>query len=142
MANSDRGELISAIYAATLSPRDFDKTLRTLDELLFEKQEKRPGNADRQEMAFRDYAEILPHVELAKNIQMRVGREGRRASELAAILETVPNPSWVIDSSGKVLGSNGLANRRVSQRASVLSDCLADQQARERVKSFIGGRRS
>lgn len=147
MSRIDHSSLISAIYAATLAPRDFDRTFDTLDGLLFEAADLASGEetarvveAGRMVEAFRNDPDILTHIELAREIQSRVGRQQTPDRKLAGLLDAVPNPSWFIDQSGAVVAANELASAKLGRKARLLGDCVADPGAEERIRAFIKSR--
>lgn len=147
MSRNDNSSLISAIYAATLSPRGFDEAFDILDDLLFARDETPPGEDDdasppENGPQRQSVEEILPHIELARSIQLRVGREKTLEARLSAILELVPNPSWFIDSAGTVIAANELASARFRGKVKRLEDCVADKNAAERIHAFIAGQKS
>lgn len=125
-------DLISAIYAATLLPEDFNRKFDDLDTLLFDaadRQDQRsPGTLE---------ASTFAHIENARSIQDRIGRARSREQQIESILESVPNPSYLINQRGAVTALNAMAMTRHGPRPTTLDDCIADDAARRRVSEFL-----
>jgi pimeloyl-ACP methyl ester carboxylesterase/DNA-binding CsgD family transcriptional regulator len=124
-------DLVSAVYAATLSPENFNATFDTLDELLFN-----DVLQDAEEIGARA-ARVSAHVAIVRSIQERIGLARTHEQKLHAILESVPNPSYLITRSESVLAANALAlaKHRIAPRT--LRECLADDHVLQQVHAFI-----
>ncbi len=127
-------DLIAAIYAATLSPDDFTRTFDRLDSLLF-LGEDRP--ADEREGESRLCETALSHIAMARSIQERIGRARTYEQKLTSILESVPNPSYVITRSESVLAANGVARAKYGPTPATLKDLAAVDDVHRQVRDFL-----
>ncbi|MEO0548183.1 MAG: alpha/beta fold hydrolase [Pseudomonadota bacterium] len=147
----DKHKLISAVYAATLSPDRFLTLMDDLDASLlgFEPSDDVDSRKLRAaEPALRkppavstgDAVEIDPdlayHINQAQNIQMRLGRGNAKEERLAMVLDAIPNPSFIVDGRGAVVLVNALTSSRFPQRFGRLSDVLKDKQALDAFERF------
>ncbi len=120
-------ELISAIYAATLVPEDFNRKFDDLDNLLFEEGQA-PGVLE---------PSTLPHIDNARSIQDRLGRTPSLEQQIETILEAVPNPSYLITQRGTVAAANAMAIARDVRTPARLEDFIDDESTRRRVSEFL-----
>ncbi len=134
MASTNTHDLIAAIYAATLSPQDFERNFDRLDTLLsFD--EDGTAASERRDSRVDDAA--LPHVEIARSIQGRIGLARTRDQKVSTILESVPNPSFLVARSEKVVASNAPALARHPRLPATLADCIADADVRRQIRDFF-----
>lgn len=128
-------ELISAIYAATLPPKDFNRRFDDLDALLFDDAGAEDG-----------FAPLEPtthdHIEIARSIQDRIGRAKSREQQLDIIIGAIPNPAYLLTRKGEVAATNTLAANRHARKPLTLDDCLADDAGRQQVLDFIARSKS
>lgn len=128
-------ELISAIYAATLPPKDFNRRFDDLDALLFDDAGGDTGFASLE-------ANTHDHIEIARSIQDRIGRAKSREQQLDIIIGAIPNPAYLLTRKGEVAAINALAANRHARKPATLDDCLADDTARQQVLEFIARSKS
>lgn len=127
----DTQELISAIYAATLLPEDFNRKFDDLDNLLFDTAQAGEGGVGLLEPS------TYPHIENARSIQERIGRAVSREQQIGSILESVPNPSYLVTQRGVVAASNAMALAWHAKSPRTLTDIVDDEPARRRVTEFL-----
>lgn len=118
-------DLISAIYAATLLPEDFNRKFDDLDSLLFSE-----GEGALEPSTF-------PHIVNARSIQDRIGRGPALEQQIGSILEAVPNPSFLITQRGAVTAANAMALARRAGKPARLEECIEDEAVRRRVGEFV-----
>lgn len=136
MRETNTHDLVAAVYAATLPRADFNSLFDRLDELLFPDpgdDEGDPGFQGRIDQA------ALAHVELARTIQERIGRARTEDQKNAAILEAIPNPSYLIRRPETVVSANRLALARYGHVPATLRELVADTDMRRQVREFING---
>lgn len=126
-------ELISAIYAATLIPEDFNRKFDNLDELLFG---ETVHNTDAGAGDLLD-STAYSHIENARSIQQRIGRARSPEQKIESILGAIPNPSHIITRRGSVIASNRLAVARQGRQPASLGDCITDEAIRRQVSQFV-----
>lgn len=134
MANIDKHDLVAAIYAATLPPGDFNRMFDRLDELLFAR--GADGRPDEDVAALVDDS-ALGHIEIVRSIQERLVRAPTDDQKATAILESVPNPSYLVRRSETVIAANALAHARQDRMPSTLRDLLADPGILRRVREYL-----
>ena len=131
-------ELISAIYAATLPPKDFNRRFDELDALLFESTEM-----DGAEVGFGPLApDTRDHIAIARSIQERIGRAKSREQQLDIILAAIPNPSYLVTRTGEIAALNSMAAARHQHRPARVEDCVPDEPARRQVQDFVARSKS
>lgn len=75
-------DLIAAIYAATLSPHDFKATFDRMDALIFPDEDGHVAPSGR----VRPLDNVaLAHIDIARNIQRRIGQAATQDQKLSAI---------------------------------------------------------
>jgi pimeloyl-ACP methyl ester carboxylesterase/DNA-binding NarL/FixJ family response regulator len=126
---ADTHDLIAAIYAATLSPNDFHKVFDNLDSLLFLTEDGDPGHS------LSDAA--LSHIDMARNIQERIGRIGAKDNRLGTIAEAVPNPTYIVSRSETVLVANAMALAKYGPMPATLKDLLAVGDVQRQVRDYL-----
>lgn len=127
-------DLIAAIYAATLSPEDFRRTFDELDSLLsFDPVDIDAG----PDSAARVDQSALPHIAIARSIQERIDGARTREQKLGVILESVPNPSYLVARSESVLAANAMALSRHQRLPAALSDIIVDAYVRRQIRDFF-----
>ena len=119
-------ELISAIYAATLLPEDFNRKFDDLDSLLF-------GEAAAGVLDPGTYS----HIENARSIQDRIGRARTIERQIETILEAVPNPSYLVTQRGAVSAANAMAIARHGRKPAQLEELIGDDVVRRRIGDFL-----
>lgn len=134
MGNTDTLDLVAAIYAATLPREDFNRMFDRLDELLFPDGE---GGESGGKPDGRLDARALAHIETALGIQERLGRARTDDQMNAAILESVPNPSYLVRRSELVVAANAMALARYGRMPTMLRDLVVDPGVRRKVRDFI-----
>ena len=125
-------DLVAAIYAATLPREDFNRTFDRLEQLLFSEDDDGGGDGVKpiDETA-------LAHIDMARSIQERLGRARTDDQMNAAILESVPNPSYLVRRSELVIAANSLALARYGRMPTTLRDLVTDPDVRRQVKDFF-----
>ncbi len=152
MSRVDKHKLISAIYATTLSPNNFDNILDDLDELIFgpilsPAGAKPPQHSPRHLSANTLHAidpELRNHVDLARQIQDRIGRAKKKEDRFDAVLDAVPNPSYVFDEKQNIVAMNQFARERSGDDCATLGDCIPDARMLGEIDKFAvsaGGRK-
>lgn len=121
-------ELISAIYAATLLPEDFNRKFDDLDNLLFGDGADASGVLE---------PSTYPHIDNARSIQDRLGRSRTVEQQIATILEAVPNPSYLITQRGVVNAANAMAIARHGHKPAQLDELIDDDVVRRRIGDFL-----
>jgi pimeloyl-ACP methyl ester carboxylesterase/DNA-binding CsgD family transcriptional regulator len=124
---ADTHDLIAAIYAATLSPNDFHKVFDSLDSLLF------LGEDGDERLS----ATALSHIDMARNIQERIGRVRTDDLRLVTIAESVPNPSYIISNTESVLVANGLALGKYGPAPATLKELVAVGDVLRQVRHYL-----
>lgn len=140
-------ELVSSIYAASLSPHRFHETTAEM--------ELRVMSLVRAVSGIEDFGEVLPedrgyqidpqvleslyeHVENALAIQARlalVPQDGN--SRMEAMLETMPNPSVIFDKSENILRSNEHARRQLRKNPGTLASIFKDEAQLKQLRAAI-----
>jgi pimeloyl-ACP methyl ester carboxylesterase/DNA-binding CsgD family transcriptional regulator len=135
MSGTSSYDLISAIYAATLSPSNFDTVMQDVDQLLFF------GEAGGGAPFARAPVEIDPatahHIEIARSIQQRIGQARTAEQRSTSMLESVPNPTYLVARPDLVVAANALAISLHGRRPSQLGEVIADPDFCARVRDFI-----
>lgn len=138
--------LISAIYNGTLAPENFGATFDLLDEILFPHGEDGAalGGVKFASALFlnngQDIAltpDVIHQIETARSIQARVGSHKPSSKAETDLLESIPNPSFLIEGGEDVVGLNTLARTRhpiVPQR---LEQCVSDARAYREIRDFL-----
>lgn len=134
MPSIDKHDLVAAIYAATLPPGDFNRTFDRLDELLFTRDAD--GDSDDVAAALVDDG-ALGHIETVRTIQERLRRARSDEQRASAVLEAVPNPSYLVRRSENVVAANALAQSRAVRLPATLRDLLADPGILRRVREYM-----
>ena len=127
-------ELIAAIYAATLSPNDFEATFDRLDALIFPDQGSSIA-AGGEAGAVDSVA--LAHIDIARNIQRRIGQAGTQDQKLGAIVESVSNPSCIMTRTEQVLAANRMAVARHGRAPANLDDLVRDETTRGQIRKHL-----
>lgn len=126
--STDTNDLIAAIYAATLSPNDFAKVLHDLDTMLFDGEVA--SDAVLSEAT-------LSHIGVARSIQERIGRTTTEEQRLAAIVESVPNPTYILSRSEVMLAGNNVARRKYGALPAVLSDLITHKDVLRQLRDYF-----
>jgi pimeloyl-ACP methyl ester carboxylesterase/DNA-binding CsgD family transcriptional regulator len=130
-------DLIAAIYAATLAPNDYHKTIVQLDGLLFGK-DAAAGLAEAnalQETEFEKY--VHAHIMAARNIQERIGRLKSGKTEYGTFVESNPNPTVLFSRSGKIIAANVHMRGKLGLAPKALTDCITEVDALQRLLAFV-----
>jgi pimeloyl-ACP methyl ester carboxylesterase/DNA-binding CsgD family transcriptional regulator len=128
---TDTHDLIAAIYAATLSPSDFHRILDNLDSLLF----LGDDSAVDQAAGLSDAA--LSHIEMARSIQERIGGARTQHQKLSAIVEAVPNPSYIISKTEAVVAANAMASSKYGSAPASLKDLVAVGDVQKHLRDYL-----
>lgn len=129
--STDTHDLIAAIYAATLSPSDFHKVFDNLDSLLFLGEDNAlDRNAPLGEAA-------LSHIDMARSIQERIGGARTQHQKLGAIVEAVPNPSYVISKTEAVVAANAMASTKYGPAPAALRDLVAVGDVQKQLRDYL-----
>lgn len=134
MPSIDKHDLVAAIYAATLPPGNFDRMFDRLDELLFAP--GADGRPDEGVAALVDES-ALGHIENVRSIQERLVRARTDDQRATAVLEAVPNPSYLVRRSETVIAANAMAHARQDRMPANLRDLLADPAILRRVREYM-----
>lgn len=134
MPSIDKHDLVAAIYAATLPPGNFDRMFDRLDELLFAP--GADGRPDEGVAALVDES-ALGHIENVRSIQERLLRARTDDQRATAVLEAVPNPSYLVRRSETVIAANAMAHARQDRMPVSLRDLLADPDILRRVREYM-----
>lgn len=130
-------ELIAAIYAATLSPKNFDEMADDLEAQAVRVLSAITGRPDITEVLPGDFpnggaAHLMPdlakHIENAHDIQSQIGHRIESAERTDLILEIVPNPAFVIDADERIVRKNALAQEMQSGACTALADLFRDPE--------------
>ncbi|PWR23239.1 alpha/beta fold hydrolase [Zavarzinia compransoris] len=135
MIVSKAQDLIVAIYAATLSPDNFYAIIDRLDALLFADQNDDAGEDDTIE--HRIGGATLAHAEMAYSIQQRIGLARTNDQKVNAIIESVPNPSYVVTKGETLVAANGMALAKYGAMPVRLDELVPDPGARRQVRDFL-----
>ncbi|MFM2280994.1 MAG: hypothetical protein RLZZ444_3225, partial [Pseudomonadota bacterium] len=121
-------DLIAAIYAATLSPNDFAKVLHDLDTMLFDGEIASDAVLNEA---------TLSHIGVARSIQERIGRTTTEEQRLVAIVESVPNPTYVLSRSEVMLAGNNVARRKYGALPAILGDLITHKDVLRQVRDYL-----
>lgn len=127
---ADTNDMIAAIYAATLSPNDFHNVFDTLDSVLF-----LDGDQDAAASPLTDAA--VSHIDMARSIQERIGRSRSTDQKLETIVESVPNPAYIVSQSETVVAANAMAHERYGRMPALLKQLVAVDDVLQRVRTHL-----
>ncbi|WP_187972760.1 alpha/beta hydrolase [Aquibium microcysteis] len=105
-----------------------------LDELLFAP--GADGRPDEGVAALVDES-ALGHIENVRSIQERLVRARTDDQRATAVLEAVPNPSYLVRRSETVIAANAMAHARQDRMPATLRDLLADPGILRRVREYM-----
>lgn len=142
----DNHNLIASIYAATLSPHGFDELVDDMESQVVEMVRAVTGLEDfgkvlpatpGYQLAPAAFQTLARHVEKAQAIQERLGRGSPLEQRIDLILETQPNPAFVIHDDERIFRINALASRdrRVQPRS--LADMFPEAGETERIRKGL-----
>lgn len=129
--STDTHDLIAAIYAATLSPSDFHRVFDKLDSLLFLGED----NALERNASLGEAA--LSHIDMARSIQERIGGARTQHQKLGAIVEAVPNPSYLISRTEAVVVANAMALAKYGPAPASLRDLVAVGDVQKHLRDYL-----
>ncbi len=163
----EKQRLISAIYAATLSPDNFNALSDDLYDLVVgivrnKSSDALPGNSqdniqDSAQISDQDRdhehtkfeadlgarisalidPELRNHIDNAASIQNRIGHLTNDDEKLDIILKAVPNPAYVFDQNETIVKMNALATQRHQIATTDLSDLVSAQDGLEDIRAAI-----
>ncbi|MDH6266202.1 pimeloyl-ACP methyl ester carboxylesterase/DNA-binding CsgD family transcriptional regulator [Rhizobium sp. SG_E_25_P2] len=128
---TDTHDLIAAIYAATLSPSDFHRVFDNLDSLLFLGED----SALDRKTVLSDVA--LSHIDMARSIQERIGNARTQHQKLAAIVEAVPNPSYIVSKTEAVVAANAMASTKYGPAPASLKNLIAVGDVQKHLRDYL-----
>ncbi|MDN2580987.1 alpha/beta fold hydrolase [Aquibium sp. ELW1220] len=105
-----------------------------LDELFFAR--GADGRPDEDVAALVDES-ALGHIEIVRSIQERLVRARTDDQRATAVLESVPNPSYLVRRSETVIAANAMAHARQDRMPAMLRDLLADPGILRRVREYL-----
>lgn len=119
MPQYENQKLIASIYAATLSPNNFDELIDNLDTEIVRLVSSVTGvqNFDYQPPLGEDFtinndvlAELAGHIETALRIQTEIGHLDHDVDPMERIVEQIPNPAVIFNQQEQIVRKNSQAN--------------------------------
>ncbi len=141
MLDTDSQQLISSIYAATLSPQGFDDMAREMEDRLIQIITDMAGSADiadslsageRSVLGAPELAALVRHIDTARRIQAQIHHpdaERDMEARLQAMLDLVPSPALVFDRDERIVRANAAAAPLARGRDGRLSAIFAADTA-------------
>ncbi len=143
----NREELVSAIYSAILSPDNFDETLANFDNLIFGSEGISPADKVLPEQVINQHkiiqnipgldSHLIKHIQLAYQLQQKVGRHKVEKQKVMMLLDAAPNPAYLFDGSENIITLNAHAQNKVSPSAKTLEACCSNPHFLDTIRKFM-----